>query len=140
MSIIKKFDRISFAVGDLDKTRSFFEDVLGAEFGVIEELEEFKFRSQPFTLGGAPMQLVSPYDPTSVISHFLMKRGQGFHHIAFEVDDLDAAVESLEKKGVAVVSRHDYSPPREGHRVREAFIHPEDAPDILVQLVEKRTI
>jgi methylmalonyl-CoA/ethylmalonyl-CoA epimerase len=138
VSIVKRFDRISFAVGDLDKARAFFEQALGAEFGDVEDVAEFKFKSQPFTLGGQTLQLVSPYETTSAISHFLMKRGPGFHHVTFEVADLDEVVAGLEAKGIAVASRHDYAEPREGLRMREAFVHPEDTPDLLVQLVEKK--
>lgn len=134
---MKKLDRISFAVGDLDEARSFFEKAFDAEFREVEDVKEFKFRSQLFTLGGATLQLVSPYDTTSALSHFLMKHGPGFHHVTFEVDDLDGAVAELEAKGVAVASRHDYAEPREGRRVREAFLHPESTPNLLIQLVER---
>ena len=67
--------------------------MLGAEVRLgTENVKEFHFEYQPFRLGGADMQLMSPYDPSSVVSHFLMKRGQGFHHVTLEVDDLDDAV------------------------------------------------
>ena len=138
MKLFKRADRIAFAVGDLDKARRFFEGVLGAEFGDVTEVEDFKFRYQPFTLAGAEMELLTPTDPESVIARFLMKYRQGFHHVSFEVDDLDEAAKALGENNVEVVSRHDYSKPYEGHRVREAFIHPRDAFGILIHLVEKR--
>lgn len=137
MNVIDRKARIAFAVGDLDKARSFFQDVLGAEFGSSQDVEEFKFKYQPFRLGGAEMQLMCPYDPSSVVSHFLMKRGQGFHHITLEVEDLDRAIEELEEKGVTVASHHRYGEQLEGASWKDAFIHPRDAFGVLVQLIQK---
>lgn len=137
MSIIKAVDRISFAVGDLDKARAFYENVLGARFGEVQEVKDFHFRYQPFTLGGAAMQLLCPTDPSSVISRFLMKRQQGFHHVTCEVASLDEAIAELKRRGVEVISRHDYEQPFEGFRIREAFIHPRDAFGVLFHLVER---
>lgn len=137
MNIIDKKTRLAFAVGDLDKARAFFQDVLGAEFDAVESVNEFHFDYQPFRLGGAPMQLMSPTEPSSVVSHFLMKRGQGFHHVTFEVDDLDDAISELEAKGVRVASRHTYQEPLEGTTWKDAFIHPKDAFGVLVQLVQR---
>ena len=138
MSIIQSVSRISFAVGDLDKARAFFENVLGATFGPIEVVEDFHFRYQPFMLGGVEMQLLCPMDPQSVISRFLMKRQQGFHHVTCDVRDLDEAIAELKAKGIDVTSRHDYQKTFEGYRIREAFIHPKDAFGILFHLVERK--
>jgi methylmalonyl-CoA/ethylmalonyl-CoA epimerase len=137
MKIIDTKTRLSLAVGDLEKARAFFQDVLGAEFGAVEDVKEFDFEYQPFRLGGAEMQLVSPYDQSSVISSFLMKRGQGFHHVTFEVEDLEGAVRELEAKGVTIASRHTYQEPLEGSSWKDAFIHPRDAFGVLVQLIQK---
>ena len=138
MKIREAGSRLAFAVGDMDEARKFFESVLGAEFGPVEDVSEFQFRYRPFQLGGVSMQLMEPYDPASVISHFLMKRGHGFHHLSIEVDDLEAAVAELGERGIRVVSRHDYAEPHEGRRWTDAFIHPSDACGVLVQLVHTR--
>lgn len=137
MKVINRKSRIAFAVGDLDKARTFFKDVLGAEFGSTQDVKEFQFKYQPFRLGGAEMQLMSPYDPSSVVSHFLMKRGQGFHHVTLEVEDLDEAIEELKAKGVEIASHHRYQEPLEGSSWKDAFIHPRDAFGVLVQLIQK---
>ena len=138
MKIREAGSRLAFAVGDMDEARKFFESVLGAEFGPVEDVSEFQFRYRPFRLGGMSMQLMEPYDPESVISHFLMKRGHGFHHLSIEVDDLDAAVAELGERGIRVASRHEYDEPHEGRRWSDAFIHPSDACGVLVQLVQRR--
>ena len=137
MNVIDTKTRIAFAVGDLDQARAFFQDVLGAEFDSVQDVEEFQFKYQPFRLGGTNMQLMCPYDPSSVVSHFLMKRGQGFHHVTIVVEDVDEAVRELEAKGVGVASRHRYREPLEGSSWKDAFIHPRDAFGVLVQLIQK---
>jgi methylmalonyl-CoA/ethylmalonyl-CoA epimerase len=137
MSIIKRIDRVAFAVGDLDKAKAFFADVLGAELAPLEDFPEFKFRCQPFKLAGHQMELLAPYDPSSVLSHFLMREHQGFHHLTCEVENLDEAIRALEAKGIGVVSRHRYHEPHEGERWEGAFIDPKHAFGILIQLVQK---
>lgn len=137
MNVIDKKSRIAFAVGDLEKARAFFQDVLGAEFDSVQDVKEFHFKYQPFRLGGTEMQLMCPSDPASVVSHYLMKRGQGFHHLTFEVEDLDEAVRELEAKGVKVASRHRYEEELEGSSWKDAFIHPRDAFGVLLQLIQK---
>jgi methylmalonyl-CoA/ethylmalonyl-CoA epimerase len=137
MNVIDKKTRVAFAVGDLEKARAFFEDVLGARFDPVQDVKEFHFEYQPFRVGGTEMQLMSPYDQSSVVSHFLMNRGQGFHHVTFEVADLDGAVRELEAKGIRIASRHAYEEPLEGSSWKDAFIHPRDAFGVLIQLIQK---
>ena len=137
MNVTHRKTRTAFAVGDLDQARAFFQDVLGAEFGSVQDVKEFQFKFQPFRLGGTDMQLMCPYNPSSVVSHFLMKRGQGFHHVTIEVEDVDEAVREVEAKGVSVASRHRYQEQLEGSSWKDAFIHPKDAFGVLVQLIQK---
>lgn len=136
--LIKKVDRIAFAVGDLDEARRFMEDVLGGVAGPVDDVREFKFRYQTFELGGQQLELLCPYDPSSVLSHFLMKQSQGFHHLSCEVDSLDDAISELEAKGLEVVSRHRYEEILEGFQWEGAFLHPKDAFGILIHLVQKK--
>ncbi|MFQ5792141.1 MAG: VOC family protein [Acidobacteriota bacterium] len=142
MSFVKAVDRVAFAVRDLDKARHFLEEVFGAEFEPIEDVKDFKFRYQPFTVGGFKMELLCPYDASSVIAHFLMKRGEGVHHVTFEVHNLDEAIAELKKKGIEVASRHTYAPETtfEGYHWDEAFIHPRDAFGVLIHLAQKRKV
>ena len=140
MSFIKRFDRVAIAVHDLDRARHFFETVFGARFEPVEDVREMRFRYQPFTLGEARMELLCPYDPSSVIARFLQKRGQGVHHLSFEVDDLEQAIAELGGKGVKIAYRHRYPPEVsfEGYHWEEAFIHPQDAFGVLIHLAQKR--
>ena len=142
MSFVKAVDRVAIAVHDLERARSFFENVFGARFEPVEDVEDMKFRYLPFSVGGSKMELLCPYDPSSVIARFLEKRGEGVHHVSFEVDDLDAAIAELKKKGIDIAYRHHYAPEVtfEGYHWEEAFIHPKDAFGVLIHILQKRKV
>ena len=137
---IKRVERVAIAVEDLDAARVFFERVLGAEFLAIEDVADQGFRYQPFRIADFTMELLCPYREDSVIAKFLRRRGQGVHHVSFEVEDLDQAVASLTAHEVTVAHRIDYPPEIvfEEHHWREAFVHPRDAFGVLLHLCEKR--
>lgn len=142
MSFVKSMERVAIAVNDLERARSFFETVFGASFEPIEDIKDMKFRYQPFTVGGSRLELLCPYDPSSTVARFLEKRGEGVHHISFEVDDLDAAIAELKEKGVEIAYRHHYAPDVtfEGYHWEEAFIHPKDAFGVLIHILQKRKV
>jgi methylmalonyl-CoA/ethylmalonyl-CoA epimerase len=77
-----------------------------------------------------------------VIARFLKTRGEGVHHITFEVEDLDQAIAELQKRGIEIAYRHRYAPEVsfEGYRWDEAFIHPKDAFGVLIHLAQKRKV
>ncbi len=142
MEFVKAVDRVAIAVGDLEKARDFFEKAFGARFEPVEDVRDMKFRYQPFTVGGFKMELLCPYDSSSVIAKFLENRGEGVHHISFEVEDLDAAIAELKDKGIGIAYRHRYAPHVnfEGFHWEEAFIHPKDAFGVLIHIAQKRKV
>jgi methylmalonyl-CoA epimerase len=137
---IKRFERVALAVHDLDAARAFFTRVLGGRFRPVEDVADQGFRYQPFEVQGATFELLCPYREDSVIARFLATRGPGVHHLSFEVEDLDRALEELEAAGVGTVHRIEY--PQgvefEGQRWREAFVHPRDAFGVLLHICEKK--
>ena len=137
---VLKLERVAIAVPDLDAARGFFERVLGAEFGPVEDVRDQRFRYQPFTLGGFRLELLCPYHEGSPIARFLRARGAGVHHLSLEVEDLDRAVAALAADGIEAVHRIEYPPEVvfEGCHWREAFIHPRDAFGVLLHICEKR--
>jgi methylmalonyl-CoA/ethylmalonyl-CoA epimerase len=141
-SLVRKVDRVAIAVRDLDRARKFFEEVFGARFEAVEDVKDMKFRYQPFTLGGFKLELLCPYDPSSVIARFLERRGEGVHHISFDVANLDAAIAELAQKGVSIAYRHRYAPDVyfEGLHWDEAFVHPKDGFGVLLHLAEKHPL
>jgi methylmalonyl-CoA/ethylmalonyl-CoA epimerase len=139
---VKSVERVAIAVRDLEKAQNFFEDIFGARFEPEEDIKDMSFRYRPFTLGDFKMELLCPYDPSSVIAKFLEKRGEGVHHVSFEVEDLDATIAELKTKGIEIAYRHQYAPEVhfEGYHWDEAFIHPKDAFGVLIHLAQKRKV
>ena len=141
MSYIKGIERIALAVYDLDEAQAFFETWFGARFHPEEVIEDMGIRYRPFDIGESRMELLQPTRPDSPVAKFLAARGgPGVHHITFEVDDLDAALEELARRGGRIAYRHTYAQgvTFEGYVWREAFVHPKDASGVLIHLAEKR--
>jgi len=141
MSFVRRIERVALAVEDLDQAQAFFENWFGAEFEPEENVEPMGFRYRPFRLGESRMELLQATRQDSPVANFLRRHGgPGVHHVTFEVDDLDLAIDELERRGGRVVSRYEYGPELtfEGFRWREAFVHPKDAFGVLIHLAEKR--
>jgi methylmalonyl-CoA/ethylmalonyl-CoA epimerase len=128
-----KLDHIGVAVASLAQARRVYED-LGLACEGEEIVEDQKVRAAFFPLGETRVELLESTDPEGPIGRFLSKRGPGLHHLCLEVDDLDAALETLKTKGYALIDET----PRMGaggHRV--AFVHPKAAGGVLLELTER---
>jgi methylmalonyl-CoA epimerase len=143
MSYIKGIERVALAVPDLAEAQAFFENWFGARFHPEELIEDMGIRYRPFEIGEDRMELLEPTRPDSPVARFLeAKGGPGVHHITFEVDDLDEALNELAQRGGRVAYRHTYEPgvTFEGQVWREAFVHPKDAFGVLIHLAEKKPV
>lgn len=131
-----KIDHIGIAVKNLDEAVKFYRDMLGLELVRIEEVPEEKVRIAMFKVGDAYIELLQGTDPESAVSKFIEKRGEGIHHIALHVDDVDARTEELRSKGVALT----YDKPREvAHGERKInFIHPRSSFGVLLEIMTRR--
>ena len=141
MSFVKRVERVALAVEDLEAATAFFEGWFGAKFHPEEVIEDMGIRYRPFELGESKLELLQATRPDSPVARFIQSnRGPGVHHITFEVDDLEAATEELERRGGRVAYRHSYPPGTtfEGYVWREAFVHPKDAFGVLIHLAEKK--
>jgi methylmalonyl-CoA/ethylmalonyl-CoA epimerase len=124
---------IGIAVRDLDASIETMENLLGVRCGHREKIEASKVEVAFFDLGNTAVELVSPVDAESPISKYLEKRGNGIHHICFDVEGIDEWLAALKAKGVKLLNET----PRagaSGHRV--AFIDPSSADGILLELSE----
>lgn len=131
--MLKRIYHLGYAVEDIEAASRFYRESLGAEPGEPEEVAEQGIRAVMFEVGESSIELVEPTRPDSPVGKFLAKRGEGFHHVAFQVDDLDAALAELRTKGVDLIDEE----PRTGvGGSRMAFIHPADAHGVLTELVE----
>jgi methylmalonyl-CoA/ethylmalonyl-CoA epimerase len=143
MDYIKRVERVALAVEDLDQAQAFFEQWFGARFCHEEYIGDMGIRYRPFDIGASKMELLQATRADSPVAKFIKKNGgPGVHHVTFEVEDLDAAVAELERRGGRIAYRHNYPPgvTFEGHYWREAFVHPKDAFGVLIHLAEKKPV
>ena len=130
--MITKINHIGIAVNSIEEVLKLYTDALGLEVKGIHVVEEQKVRTAIIPVGDSKIELLESTDSEGPIAKHIEKRGEGLHHLALEVNDIQEALESLEKKGVQLIDRE----PRMGAAgTRIAFIHPKEA-KMLLELVE----
>ncbi|MFL6213996.1 MAG: methylmalonyl-CoA epimerase [Blastocatellia bacterium] len=129
-----KLDHLGIAVRSIADSLSFYRDALGLELKSTEEVADQGVTVAMLPVGESRIELLEPISEETTVARFIAKRGEGLHHICYEVADLQAKLEELSARGVRVL---DGYPRRgaEGHMV--AFLHPASANGVLVELVEK---
>jgi methylmalonyl-CoA/ethylmalonyl-CoA epimerase len=109
------------------------ERIFGIKREHVEEVADQKVRTAFYPIGESTLEYLESTDPEGPIGKFLEKRGPGIHHVAFEVDDVDAAVKELLDKGVRMIDKV----PRHGaHGNRIAFIHPAETGGVLIEVCQ----
>ena len=129
-------DHVAIAVRDLEATLADLKNQYGAEPVSREVVESQGVEEAMIPVGGSNLQVLQPLTPDSPVGRFLSKRGEGLHHVAFAVPDIDAALQHLASTGTRLIDRE----PRiggGGHRI--AFVHPSAFGGTLVELVEGAT-
>jgi methylmalonyl-CoA/ethylmalonyl-CoA epimerase len=129
----RKLHHIGIVVKDLDAVVKFYQDTLGLPLTRIEEVSEQGVKIAFLPIGDTEIELVQPTDPTSGVAGFLEKRGEGVHHICFEVGDIEAALADLAAQGVRLI---DEKPKVGSQGQKMAFIHPKSAHGVLVELYQ----
>jgi len=128
----KSTHHIAVAVNDVDEALATYQELFGAVLDHREIVPEQGVDAAMVTLGGNQIELLGATGPDTPVGKFLAKRGQGIHHIAFEVDDIRASLAELAAKGAQLID----SEPRRGlHGLEVAFIHPESTYGVLYELV-----
>ncbi|MFQ5910548.1 MAG: methylmalonyl-CoA epimerase [Thermoplasmata archaeon] len=131
--MMKEIDHIAIAVHDLDKASERLRKILGSEILTRERVESEDIEAVMFQLGSTKIELVCPLSEDSVVAKFLRKRGEGMHHIAIGVDDIDGEIARLKGENVRLVN----DTARKGAMGRKiAFIHPKSTSGVLLELVE----
>ena len=129
----KKINHIGVAVKDLDEAIKLYRDQLGLEFKGTDEVESQKVKVAFFKIGETNIELVAATSPDSPIAKYLEKNREGIHHICFEVDDINKALESLKERGVKLINEE----PRKGaHNTLVAFIHPKSTNGVLTEVCQ----
>jgi methylmalonyl-CoA/ethylmalonyl-CoA epimerase len=131
--MLNKIYHLGYAVEDIEAASRFYRENFGAESIGPELVEEQGIIAMMFRVGESMVELVQPTGPDTPVGRFLARRGEGFHHVAYQVDDLETALRKLRKNGVEIVDQE----PRIGARgTRMAFLHPNSTFGVLIELVE----
>lgn len=134
--MFKKIDHIGVAVNNLEESLHIFKDVLGMKCSGEEEVKEQNVRVAFLPVGESEIELLESTSPDGNIAKYIEKKGEGIHHIAFEVEDLDVMLKKLQKKGVRLIDKE----PRYGAGgARIAFLHPKSTNGILMELCEHKS-
>ncbi len=124
-------DHIGIAVADIDAALAFYRDALGLEIELPEDVPSQGVRAHFIPAGEGALELLEATADDSPIAKYVAKRGPGLHHITLRVDDIRAALDALDARGVRLIDRS----PREGaHGSLVAFIHPSSAHGVLIEL------
>ena len=130
---VEKIAHIGIAVESIEQWIGFYRDVLGLDYGGTEEVPEQKVRVAFLTIGESNIELLEPTSDDIPIAKFLEKRGSGIHHVAIQVDDIEAALARHQEAGARLID----STPRVGaHNMKIAFIHPKASGGVLIELCE----
>ncbi len=132
--MIARIDHIGLAVQSIDDALKFFQDALGMQLDHVATEENGRTKVAFMPVGSSEVELVEPQDAESGLAKFLAKRGEGVHHICFQVDDIDAALTRLKEHGAQLI---DETPRTNAKGWRYAFIHPKSAHGVLIELYQK---
>jgi len=123
-------DHIGIAVKSIEESRKYYEEILGLECYKIEEVADQKVKTAFFKLGEVKIELLEPTDPESPVAKFLEKRGPGFHHIAYFVEDAGEALKNAEAKGIQLI---DKSSRKGAEGMDIGFLHPKSTEGVLTE-------
>jgi methylmalonyl-CoA/ethylmalonyl-CoA epimerase len=128
-------EHIGIAVKKLEDSIPFYEKLLGRSCYAVEEVQEQKVRTAFFKVGETKIELLEPTDPESPVARFIEKRGEGMHHIAFSVKDLEGKLKAAEESGIRLIDKK----PRKGAEDLDiAFLHPSSTFGVLMELCENK--
>ena len=130
-----RIDHIGIAVKNLDEAVKFYKDVLELELEDIEEVPEENVRVAMFRVGETYIELLQGTTQDSSISKFIEKRGEGIHHIAIRVDDVDRSTEILKSRGAVLVYDKARLVSKGSRKIN--FVHPKSTGGVLLELVER---
>lgn len=133
--MLRRISHLGYAVKDVHAAAEFYRKHFGAEPGEPEVVAEQGIISTMFPVGESMIELVQPTHPDSPVGRFLAKRGEGFHHVAYQVEDIGAALAALKESGVELI---DESPRVGAGGTKMAFVHPKGVFGVLTELVESR--
>ena len=134
MIVLKKIDHVGIAVHSLPEVKAVFKSVFSLEPDYEETVAEQKVNVAGFKIGETHLEFLEPTQPDSPIAKFLEKRGQGIHHIAVDVDDINHTLQQIKQQGLRLIDEQ----PRTGAGGKLiAFTHPKSLFGILLEITQK---
>jgi methylmalonyl-CoA/ethylmalonyl-CoA epimerase len=130
---IKRIDHIAVVVENLEAALATYRDALGMAVSRIETIPEQDVKIGFLPCGDSEIELLEPINPDSGIARYLAKRGQGLHHVCLEVDDIRQTVADLQARGISLI----HETPQRGASGMIAFVHPQGASGVLIELLER---
>jgi methylmalonyl-CoA/ethylmalonyl-CoA epimerase len=128
-----RIDHVGVAVSDLDAAVALYEDTFGMPLAHRETVESQGVEAVLLDVGDGHVELLRPLGPETVVGKFIERRGEGLHHVAYAVDDIDATLDRLRSAGVELIDDEA----RVGIRgSRVAFVHPKATGSVLTEIVE----
>jgi methylmalonyl-CoA/ethylmalonyl-CoA epimerase len=133
----KKIEHIGIAVKSLDTAIPFFENVMGLKCYAVEEVVDQKVKTAFFKVGETKIELLESTDPEGPVGKFIEKKGEGVHHVAFAVDNVQEALNEASENGVMLIDKQ----PRKGAEgLNIAFLHPKSTFGVLTELCENSNL
>jgi methylmalonyl-CoA/ethylmalonyl-CoA epimerase len=131
---ILKINHLGIAVNSIQESRNFWESILGLSFEGTETVEEQKVTTAFLPVGESEVELLESTAPDGPVAKHIEKKGEGIQHVAFQVEDLEAALAELKEKGIRLI---DEKPRKGAGGAMIAFLHPKSTNGVLVELCEK---
>jgi methylmalonyl-CoA/ethylmalonyl-CoA epimerase len=131
---ILKIDHLGIAVKSIDDGKNFWTGVLGLDFEGTETVEEQKVTTAFFPVGESEVELLESTADDGPVAKYIEKRGEGIQHVAFRVEDIEAALAELKEKGIRLI---DETPRKGAGGGKIAFLHPKSTNGVLVELCER---
>lgn len=128
-------EHIGIAVSNLEASIKYYEEVLGLSCYAIEEVADQKVRTAFFKIGDTKIELLESTDPEGPVGKFIEKRGEGVHHIAFAVNNLESCLNEAKEKGVKLI---DEKPRNGAEGLSIAFLHPKSTGGVLTEFCEDK--
>ena len=133
--MIKKIEHIGIAVKNLSDSNQIFKKLFGKQNYKIETVESEGVNTSFFMLGDTKIELLEATTENSAITKFIEKKGEGIHHIAFEVDDIHAEMERLKNEGFELINKQ-FKDGADNKRI--CFLHPKFTNSVLIELCEEK--
>ena len=133
--MLQKIHHLGYAVEDLEAASRLYQQRFGARLEEPETVADQGVKAAMFRVGESRIELLEPTGPDTPVGKFLAKRGEGLHHVAFQVEDIEATLGELGRDGVELI---DEEPRLGAAGTRMAFVHPKSVHGVLTELVEPR--